>query len=346
MNKGLTVVILLMVLSAMGSVMYAHLSSVTPPPPSPERPATPFSPPEGVPGPPLTNPLNAPQGDRGGLDRIAPPITSGQTPGAEGAPRPVNLTAGADGVPARPVEQPVPRTLPPRETARVEGPTTTATPPKGTAEQEQAPANLPPPVPQVREKPSDGSPGLTPWTPPATPQTPAPQIQTPQTPTPAQNSGQTTQRPETVQQPSGPQRGAVTDPIRPVPRTTAQGQTQGQTRTTQATPQKPVALSEKGAHTLKSIAFRFAGQNLELVIQADNAFPCKTFSLTGPDRLVIDLPGVWKGMQVPALPQNRLVKNVRLGQQAAGPRLVLDLTGPLKGHSVERDGATVTILLR
>ena len=85
---------------------------------------------------------------------------------------------------------------------------------------------------------------------------------------------------------------------------------------------------------------------MQLQIEADGPFPCNAFILTGPDRLVVDLPGSWTGMRKPDTPQNTLIKNVRLGQQPTGPRLVLDLAGPLKGHKVERSGSTTRIIMQ
>ncbi|MDR1489342.1 MAG: AMIN domain-containing protein, partial [Desulfovibrio sp.] len=105
-------------------------------------------------------------------------------------------------------------------------------------------------------------------------------------------------------------------------------------------------LSEKGTHSLKNISLLFSGDEVILRIEADNAFPCKTFVLTGPDRLVIDLPGVWKGMKTPPLQNNRIIRAVRLGRQSAGPRLVLDLNAALKGHKVERRGNVVDIAVQ
>ena len=83
-----------------------------------------------------------------------------------------------------------------------------------------------------------------------------------------------------------------------------------------------------------------------LQIEANSPFSANAFVLTGPDRLVVDLPGTWQGMRVPSIPENRLIKNARLGQQPAGPRLVLDLTGPIKGHKIERSGNTAQIILQ
>jgi hypothetical protein len=108
----------------------------------------------------------------------------------------------------------------------------------------------------------------------------------------------------------------------------------------------PAALSEKGTHNLKNISLLLSGDEAILRIEADSAFPCKTFVLTGPDRLVIDLPGVWKGMKTPPPQNNRIIRAVRMGQQSAGPRLVLDLNASLKGHKVERRGNVVDIMVR
>ena len=105
-------------------------------------------------------------------------------------------------------------------------------------------------------------------------------------------------------------------------------------------------LSDRGSHTLKSISLQYAGQTMKLRIEADSDFPCKSFILTGPDRLVVDLPGAWKDMKTPAVPSNNVIKNARVGQQPAGPRLVLDLSRPIKGHTVQRSGKVVEILLQ
>ena len=83
-----------------------------------------------------------------------------------------------------------------------------------------------------------------------------------------------------------------------------------------------------------------------LQIDADAPFPSSAFVLSGPDRLVVDLPGSWREMRRPTIPENRLIKNARLGQQPSGPRLVLDLTGPIKGHKIERSGNTTRIILQ
>jgi hypothetical protein len=85
---------------------------------------------------------------------------------------------------------------------------------------------------------------------------------------------------------------------------------------------------------------------MRLLLEADGAFPCKTFALSGPDRLVIDLPGAWKGMKAPTVPGNRIVRKARVGLQSNSARLVLDLNSPLKNHKVEQRGNMVEILVQ
>ena len=105
-------------------------------------------------------------------------------------------------------------------------------------------------------------------------------------------------------------------------------------------------LSDKDPHVLKDIGLHFSGQNMQLRIEADTPFPCRAFVLNKPDRLVIDLPGSWKGMKAPSVPQNRLIKTVRVGSQPAGPRIVLDLESAPKAHKVQRNGNVVEIVVQ
>jgi hypothetical protein len=99
-------------------------------------------------------------------------------------------------------------------------------------------------------------------------------------------------------------------------------------------------------HTLKNISLTFVGNDMLLLLEADSAFSCKTFALREPDRLVIDLPGAWKGMKAPTVPGNRIVRKARMGLQSDRARLVLDLSSPLKNHKVEQRGNMVEILVQ
>ena len=104
-------------------------------------------------------------------------------------------------------------------------------------------------------------------------------------------------------------------------------------------------LSPTASHALRAVELRFADRKMLLRVEADGPFPVKTFALSEPDRLVIDLPGKWKDMKAPTVPANKVVKNVRLGAQPTGPRLVLDLHGPLKNRSVHRISPTIVEII-
>lgn len=99
-------------------------------------------------------------------------------------------------------------------------------------------------------------------------------------------------------------------------------------------------LSNTADHTLKNIGLHFYGNSIYLKVEADSAFPYKVFYLPEPDRLVLDLPGNWKGVSAPEIPSNQLVTKVRVGTQPAGPRIVLDLSRSSK-YKVNRISDTV-----
>ena len=101
------------------------------------------------------------------------------------------------------------------------------------------------------------------------------------------------------------------------------------------------SLSQTANHTLKAIGLHFSGNQIFLRIEAENPFPFSTFHLVSPDRLVIDLPGNWKGIKTPTIPSNQLVTSVRVGQQKKGPRFVVDLSRKPAGHEVVRVSDTV-----
>jgi type IV pilus assembly protein PilQ len=91
-----------------------------------------------------------------------------------------------------------------------------------------------------------------------------------------------------------------------------------------------------------------AGGALDVVLRGDGGLPYQVFELTGPDRLVVDLPGVSSAdlaglrREVDA---NGLVR-VRVGQFRSTPvpvaRVVLDMTEPLD-WSVDQTDQSVTV---
>ena len=349
MNKSITVVLLLVVLAAMGLVMYAHTSGENRQTvlQADAEPLPAAFPPLGATSSPLpgkASTLEAPQGDKGGLERIDPPLSN-----RDGIPKPVSLTPGSDGRPVRPPEQ-----YPPvREPVRERPLPPSASPPSAPPAM-PSPSLAPPP-----SAPPSAPPSVSPATSTGAQRTPEKSASSLRSAATSDSATTASAQDSADRQPAAPEAPDTPESGPPglTPCTTPPGESANQKPAarkdsapqTQAKPreaEKTVALSDKATHVLQNIAFSFAGQNLQLVIQADTPFPCKTFVLTGPDRLVIDLPGAWKEMKTPAIPQNRLVKNVRVGTQAAGPRLVLALHTPLKRHGVERAGSSVTVQLQ
>lgn len=397
MNKGITLLILLVVLGAMGLVMYSHGNSGKPAPALPSAAVAPVDGSAGGPAGDLAqrngyaSPLQAPQGGGGGLRPIEPPI--GAAANTDGAPRAVTLTAGGDPRTVRPVV--------PQRTEEPAPPVTVEPKTSGATRQEQ---------PSAQAKPQTAAPAQTkPQAPPAQtkPQTPAAQSKTPAQNKPESAAGSQPEPRTTAQPAASATEGNSATPARPgtmqsgtaqsgtpglmagptpwdAPKQgasgqgqiqgQAQGQMQGQTQsgasgvsegsvTASLTPsptastnprQPPVtdpivsekSLSKTGSHSLRSIHLGFSGQQMQLRIEAGEPFPVKAFALTNPDRLVVDLPGTWKDMKAPSVPDNSIVSAIRLGQQPGGPRLVLDLKGPLKNHAIERSGNRVDVMVR
>ncbi len=308
MNKGITILILVVLLGAMGLVLYSHTrpednaATVAQSDASASRQQSPGGaslPVGAVPpssddsSPPATSPRNSPQPRENGLARIEPPLSSSPS---EGTRAPVTVTMGNTG-----------------EAPRVVSPPQQPSPPAGSKTDEASP----------RSGAGEA-------------QTNAP-AKTDPAATGAKSDKPDTPEAKAEAKPAEPDKKAATEAKPTDPEKTA-----AKTAGSEKTP----ALSEKAAHTMKKIGLHFAGQRIVLRMEADTAFPCKTFALGSPDRLVVDLPGTWKGMQTPGVPQNLVVKGVRVGKQPAGPRIVLDLEKPLQKHEVVRQGNVVEVYLQ
>lgn len=102
--------------------------------------------------------------------------------------------------------------------------------------------------------------------------------------------------------------------------------------------QKPRATASvpEGSGNILDISLHFKDDGLLLRIEGDGPLPAKYFILSQPERLVLDLPGAWKGLKRPDIPSNNLVKSARLGRQGNADRLVLDLAVPVKTHNLSR----------
>lgn len=102
-------------------------------------------------------------------------------------------------------------------------------------------------------------------------------------------------------------------------------------------PQGPATASRtEGSGSIKDISLHFKDQGMFLRIEGDGPLPAKYFILSQPERLVVDLPGSWKGLKNPDIPSNNLLKAIRIGRQGNADRLVLDLAAPVKKHEITR----------
>ncbi len=95
-----------------------------------------------------------------------------------------------------------------------------------------------------------------------------------------------------------------------------------------------LAAQAESTATLEAFAIEAGENNAELLKFEANlpVVPRKAFALSGPDRVVIDLPKVTApGLKLPEDYAGQLVKSIRFGQfDASTSRLVLDLNGPAK----------------
>ncbi len=116
----------------------------------------------------------------------------------------------------------------------------------------------------------------------------------------------------------------------------------------QTTPPAPVEAPKPvlDKFTMTGITLKAEGSDMILTLTADKHFTYKSFILTGPDRLVVDLIGEWSGVKIPGMPSNRLISKVREGKFDGSHRIVMDLKGPLAGYETKRlDDNTVTVRL-
>lgn len=319
MNKTITFLVLVVVLAAMGLVFFTQMQS-TPD----SRQASDST--VGQPGSVSVgrdgrmNPLQGQQGDSGGLTPIDPPLAG--VPGDDGVPKPVTVAAGQD-----------PRTVrviggqPEQQDSGTPDGASPADAPTQTGDAQKAGQNA---------TASGRTPSLTPWELP-------PKDDAKKAETKKEDAKKAAEAKKKEKAAADKAKKEAAAKAKAEEKKAAKAK--AEEKAAQAKSKEP-ALSDKAGHSLKSISLAPAGQSMRLRIEADSDFPCKTFVLTGPDRLVIDLPGTWKGVKAPSVPQNLLVKSARKGDQPAGPRLVLDLSKPIKGHKVERSGNVVEIVLQ
>ena len=75
---------------------------------------------------------------------------------------------------------------------------------------------------------------------------------------------------------------------------------------------------------MTSARFSMHGSQIKLTLQGNAPMVGHYFTLENPDRVVLDLAGNW-GIKMPAVPSNRLVRAVRIGQHDDKTRIVFDM---------------------
>ncbi len=311
MNKGITVLILGVVLGAMLLIMLnkpspggkispgATASNVT-------KPETAAAPPAVAPSAPVTPP---------------PAQAAGQNSGQAVAQAPAQSVPPA-------VTPTTPPQTPPPSLPKVEPPVSTAAPGNGK---------------QLAAQPQGQGAGFF-SIPPAPPSSKKPEKA--QSGTPAQ--GQLDKRTEVplkggAAAPANGKKPEVKPASKPETKPEPKADPKKQAQESKAA----LAAAAKGPHTAKSATLSFAGQSMVLRVEAEEPFVAKLFVLPGPDRLVLDLMGDWKNLQAPKVPSNNVVKGSRVGRQPESARLVLDLNqAPKKYEKVQISPTVVEVRIQ
>ena len=76
-------------------------------------------------------------------------------------------------------------------------------------------------------------------------------------------------------------------------------------------------------------------KNADTIFEGDKPIKPKTFRLTNPDRVVLDIEGCWV-LKTPQLISNRMVKDIRSNSQKEKTRIVFDLKVPANSSMLYR----------
>lgn len=87
---------------------------------------------------------------------------------------------------------------------------------------------------------------------------------------------------------------------------------------------KSTLPGKAGARVVTTAVLTMDGDVVTLNLEGNSAMRGKSFMLTGPDRVVLDIEGEWQ-VEAPRVPSNRMVKVLRTGRQGAATRLVFDM---------------------
>ncbi len=173
------------------------------------------------------------------------------------------------------------------------------------------------------------------------PQTPPPASSAPTPPTPSMTATPAPVPAPLVREPAPvPQVPVQTAPPKdpaPVP----PARTPAPEERTPAAPSKPAAPK-----VVSSIVVYATQEGATVRVVGAVPLVYKTLHLKNPDRAVVDLDGPWT-VKAPGVPANKVVNTVRIGKQAKGTRIVIDLKGaPEAVNFIKKDARTLDVRVR
>ena len=95
----------------------------------------------------------------------------------------------------------------------------------------------------------------------------------------------------------------------------------------------------EGKQVITSAVLTMDGELVTLRLQGNAPLTGKAFTLTGPERVVLDLDGRWT-VEAPRVPSNRMVRALRVGNQENTTRLVFDMRVKVNKSAVSNPDAT------
>lgn len=98
--------------------------------------------------------------------------------------------------------------------------------------------------------------------------------------------------------------------------------------------------AQSGKQVVTSSTLTMDGDVVTLRLEANSPIKGKSFMLTSPDRVVLDLSGDWK-LAAPRVTSNRMLRELRVGAREDGVRLVFDMRVKPNGATLKQVSSRV-----
>ena len=113
-----------------------------------------------------------------------------------------------------------------------------------------------------------------------------------------------------------------------------------------AMPEPSAKQTHGGTKNITNIVVYATQEGATLRLGGDKPLVYKSMLLRNPDRLVLDFEGQWN-VDIPGIPQNKLIKAIRVGRQADSTRMVVDLhRGPASYRLIKTSLQGLDVRLR